>query len=66
MINKEKDYVSTKVNAGAKQENIKFPKKYRRLINSKILRLLDAKEDSINILEKLHSNSFFTKSEPGR
>ena len=66
MISKEKDYVSTKVNAGAKQENIKFPKEYRRLINSRILRLLDTKKESIDIFEKLHSNSFFTKSEAGR
>ena len=33
MIEKEKDYVSYKVNAGERQESIKFPAEYRDKIN---------------------------------
>ena len=33
MISNESDYVTYKVNAGEKQESIKFPAKYRQVIN---------------------------------
>lgn len=58
MISEEKKYIVTKVNAGVAQENIKYPEKYRKLINQKILDLLNLKIDVI-LLEKIHSNSFY-------
>ena len=62
MMSKESDYISTKVNAGVEQENIKFPKKYRDLINKKILGLfgIDVKNDIFDIV---HANKFFIDSE---
>lgn len=62
MINKEKDYVSTKVNAGAKQENIKFPKEYRELINNKIFQLLGTTGQTSSVFNKIHANNFFGES----
>lgn len=63
MIEKEKDYISTKVNAGVVQENIKFPKKYRDEINLKIMKLLGIKCNR-NIFDEVHANRFFNdKSE---
>lgn len=62
MIKKEKDYISTKVNAGFAQENIKFPKEYRDLINNKILKLLGLKNSS-EIFDIVHANKFFLDSE---
>ena len=63
MIEKEKDYISTKVNAGVVQENIKFPKKYRDEINLKIMKLLGIKCNK-NIFDEVHANRFFNdKSE---
>ncbi len=62
MQTKEKDYLVYKVNAGKKQENIKFPKKYRNEINKLFFEVLDIKED-ISILDKIHSSSLFSESE---
>ena len=58
MAQEEEKYISIKVNAGAKQENIKFPISYRDLINSKILKLMKM-ESYITKLETIHDNNFF-------
>lgn len=60
MINKENEYIVTKVNAGTIQENIKFPDKYRIKINQRILEMLEAKEQA-GILDKIHSNRFLSR-----
>ena len=62
MQNHEKDYLVYKVNAGKKQENIKFPKKYRNKINGLFFEVLGIKE-KIEVLDKIHSSSLFEKSE---
>lgn len=62
MQNKENDYLVYKVNAGKKQENIKFPKKYRDEINKLFFEVLNIKKD-ISILNKVHSSSLFEESE---
>lgn len=62
MQSKEKDFLVYKVNAGKKQENIKFPKKYRNEINRLFFEVLNIKED-ISILNKVHSSSLFEESE---
>ncbi|MCH5167086.1 MAG: N-6 DNA methylase [Erysipelotrichales bacterium] len=62
MQSKEKDYLVYKVNAGKKQENIKFPKKYRDEINKLFFEILNIHED-ISILNKIHSSSLFEESE---
>lgn len=51
MIAKESDYVSYKVNAGEKQESIKFPEKYRRRINEALF------PEYAKDMELLHRNS---------
>lgn len=62
MKNKEKDYIVTKVNAGIKQENIKFPDTYRKKINQRILKMLDFEIDD-SIFDSIHSNKFFDVEE---
>lgn len=62
MQNQETNYLVYKVNAGKKQENIKFPKKYRKRINSLFFEVLGIKE-KIEVLDKIHSCSLFEKSE---
>lgn len=62
MQNKENEYLVYKVNAGKKQENIKFPRKYRDEINKLFFDVLNIKED-ISILNKIHSSSLFEESE---
>ena len=62
MQKKEEDYLVYKVNAGKKQENIKFPKKYRDEINRLFFEVLNINED-ISILNKVHSSSLFEESE---
>ena len=59
MIEKEKDFIVTKINVGIAQENIKFPEKYRDQINNKILQILgfNFTED---IFKQIHANKFFT------
>ena len=58
MINSEKEYISVKVNAGAEQENIKFPKKYRDQINKILLELLGTNISPDEFLA-VHSNMYF-------
>jgi len=62
MISKEKEYISTKVNAGVIQENIKFPEKYKNIINSKILHILGCKDEPA-IFDQVHANKFFIDCE---
>ena len=62
MQNKESEYLVYKINAGKKQENIKFPRKYRDEINKLFFEVLNIKED-ISILNKIHSSSLFGESE---
>lgn len=57
MIAEEKKYITTKMNAGEPQENIKFPETYRNHINKVILSALGF-EQSADILCKIHANSF--------
>lgn len=54
MQEKTKDFIVTKNNVGI-QENIKFPRIYRDKINSKLLKILDIKEDE-KIFDVIHSN----------
>ncbi len=58
MVNVEKDYVVTKLNAGAKQENVKFPSYYREKINQRLLKVLSCNED-YKLLDLLHKNNIF-------
>ena len=58
----ENEYLVYKLNAGKKQENIKFPKKYRDRINKIFLEALDIHENP-NIMDQIHSSSFFKSTE---
>jgi hypothetical protein len=58
MIAVEKDYVVTKLNAGAEQENIKFPKQFRDEINTRLLKILGVNE-SPTLFDLVHSNAVF-------
>lgn len=62
MQQKEKDYLVYKMNAGKKQENIKFPVQYRDRINKLFFEVLGITEKT-NILNKIHSSSLFEESE---
>lgn len=62
MQNKESEYLVYKVNANKKQENIKFPKKYRDEINKLFFDVLGINED-VSILKKIHSSSLFDESD---
>ena len=62
MQENETKYLVYKMNAGKKQENIKFPVKYRNEINKIFLDVLEIDED-IKIFNKIHSSSLFTESE---
>ena len=62
MQSKEKEYLVYKVNAGKKQENIKFPKKYRNEINKLFFDVLEI-DKNISVLNKIHSSSLFEESE---
>lgn len=61
MISLEQEYISTKVNSGAAQENIKFPEKYRNKINNKILKIIGCNQ-TYKIFNKVHANKFFIES----
>lgn len=61
MQRNEKKYLVYKMNAGKKQENIKFPVEYRNKINKIFFEVLGIKEN-INIFNKLHSSSLFEES----
>lgn len=58
MKEKEKKYITKKMNSGVLQENIKFPEEYKKIINNKILSILGFDSNLIN-LDSVHSNSFF-------
>lgn len=58
MQENEKKYFVYKVNAGKKQENIKFPIQYRNKINKLFFEILNINED-IEKLNVIHSSSFF-------
>lgn len=62
MQENETKYLVYKMNAGKKQENIKFPVKYRNKINKIFLDVLEIDED-IKIFNKIHSSSLFIESE---
>ena len=62
MQNNENKYLVYKINARKKQENIKFPKRYRDEINKLFFEVLNIKDD-ISILNKIHSSSLFNESE---
>lgn len=55
---KEKDFIVTKKNAGVLQENIKFPVKYRDMINERLLKILGVDLD-IRKFDRVHDNHFF-------
>ena len=57
MNSNESKYIITKANAGAIQENIKFPEEYRIKINNRILELLGRNEKS-SVFDVVHSNRF--------
>lgn len=58
MINTEKDYIVTKLNSGKIQENIKFPEKYRNIINQRLLDILGFKDLNSSIFNCVHKNKF--------
>lgn len=58
LISEENNFVVTKVNAGVAQENIKYPEEYRRMINQRIMDVLDIKIDN-DLIDRVHDNSFF-------
>lgn len=58
MVSNEDKYTVTKLNAGNIQENIKFPKKYRDLINERLLKILSCSVDASKF-DLLHKNTFF-------
>lgn len=62
MMEEEGKYLVYKKNAGKNQENVKFPRKYRKQINKIFLEALgiNCKE---NILDKIHSSSIFKDCE---
>lgn len=62
MQSKEKEYLVYKMNAGKKQENIKFPKKYRNKINKIFFEALGISQ-STEVFNKIHSSSLFVESE---
>ena len=62
MQNNENKYLVYKVNARKKQENNKFPKRYRDEINKLFFEVLNIKDD-ISVLNKIHSSSLFNESE---
>lgn len=62
LISEEKNFIVTKVNAGAVQENIKYPEEYRKIINQKILDILHTNTD-VETLDKVHSNSYFSQND---
>ncbi len=57
MMAEEDKYIIKKRNAGALQENIKFPEQYRNEINERILNILGFRLKG-NIFERIHLNHF--------
>ena len=62
MKSNELNYITKKVNAGAEQENIKFPEQYKNAINDRILKILGVEKES-TIFDEIHSNIFFKKED---
>ena len=62
MQKNESKYLTYKMNAGKKQENIKFPVEYRNKINELFLEVLGVNEHA-NIFNRVHSSSLFVESE---
>lgn len=62
MQKNESKYLTYKMNAGKKQENIKFPVEYRNKINKIFLEVLGI-DKSVNIFNRVHSSSLFVESE---
>ncbi len=58
MIEKSKEYIIIKNNCG-KQENIKYPKKYRDKINRRLLDILELKNIDEKVFDNIHKNSIF-------
>lgn len=58
LMNEENNYTTTKMNAGAPQENIKVPAEYRENINQRILSVLGLQLDG-TIFTAVHANHFF-------
>ena len=58
MIKIEENCIVTKLNAGSKQENIKFPSRYREKINERIVTILPCNDD-YKLLDLLHQNNIF-------
>ena len=58
LMDEEKKYIVTKMNAGVLQENIKFPARYRELINKRIVGILGSNLD-VAMFDKIHSNCYF-------
>lgn len=61
MQKNESEYLTYKMNAGKKQENIKFPVEYRNRINKLFLEVLGINE-SVSIFDRVHSSSLFGES----
>lgn len=61
MQKNESKYLTYKMNAGKKQENIKFPVEYRNRINKLFLEVLGINE-SVSIFDRVHSSSLFGES----
>ena len=57
MSSKENQFIITKANAGAVQENIKFPEEYREKINYRILHVLKRNENT-DVFNLVHKNHF--------
>ena len=60
MCKNESKYIITKVNAGHIQSNIKFPEKYRKIVNERILKILNSKKNA-SCFDVVHSNRFVKK-----
>jgi len=60
LIQNENNYIITKINAGKLNENIKFPEKYRKQINNRILKILKLDFDE-KILNSIHLNRNFNE-----
>ena len=61
MQKNEEKYLVYKMNAGKKQENVKFPPEYRNRINKIFLEALGIDEE-VSIFDQVHSSSLFGKN----
>ena len=57
-MEKENEFIITKANAGAVQENIKFPDNYRQAINERIIKILGS-DTNKDLFDLVHANKFF-------